>query len=251
MKNQGKITLLSILACASMLSVGFSAWQINAGDQDSVTGTIYVDEITTKSYLKQTITRKFEYSIEGYTEQYYDGYYAIKYHNNIMRTHFEIDREECIEEFNASKIELQVRLSYSDAALENVEDIEDYYDFFADASLSSPYGYLTSGYDSSNGNNYILAVEGYEEGIKNEELIMREALLEQGIYQFTYVIYDEENPSLVVDDLYLEYISRIDENHDLYEKYFTKESLETSPLFYNAELFKFTSTLIIETGGES
>ena len=49
MQNKGKMTLLSILACTSLMSVGFSAWTVQGGNEEIVNGTIYIDGIESKT----------------------------------------------------------------------------------------------------------------------------------------------------------------------------------------------------------
>ena len=49
-KKSGLISAVIALSCASLVSVGFASWVISQGDTKSVTGTIYVDEVSTQAH---------------------------------------------------------------------------------------------------------------------------------------------------------------------------------------------------------
>ena len=49
-KKSGLISAVIALSCASIVSVGFASWVISQGDTKTATGTIYVDEVSTKAH---------------------------------------------------------------------------------------------------------------------------------------------------------------------------------------------------------
>ena len=49
-KKSGLISAVIALSCASIVSVGFASWVISQGDEKSVSGTIYVDEVSTQAH---------------------------------------------------------------------------------------------------------------------------------------------------------------------------------------------------------
>ncbi len=276
MNLKGKVTLLSFLACVSLISVGFSAWTIHGGDEAEVNGTIYVDGVETKTYLNPLGVKRFEYTIDGYLRNYGSGdsmVYPFDSYQNTFEHGYKIDIATCLKHFpSVTSIELQVRFSYSDSVIEKLNEnaLASYNEEVNPTQTKEDYidAYVSNYYDFFNDFNMTIdsidTVEGFDEnGNKNDALIEREALLTQGITQFTYVVYDKEN-SIKLTNIYMDYISNIKyiENpiivpdqlrNEVYAKYFGYDVVNTSPLLFKIDgkdRFKFEATLILRTGGE-
>ena len=50
-KKSGLISAVIALSCASIVSVGFASWVISQGDEETVQGTILVDEVSDQSHV--------------------------------------------------------------------------------------------------------------------------------------------------------------------------------------------------------
>lgn len=262
MTLKGRVTLLSILACASLISVGFSAWTIQGGDSETINGTIIVDSVETRSYLSLRTPSNFKYTMDDFLIERVvgDGYIENRTtKRNKLVLAYTIDFETFLANFpHAEQVELQVKLSYSDSVMSKLEELEEagtidsassYYDFFQDENLS----FLG-----------LSTIEGYEDGQKNDELVLREALLTQGISQFTFEVYNKAN-SLKKEQFSLYYESNLTKyegdnlseeeiaSNELHAKYFGENVLNTSPLLFDIDQkdrFKIEAILIIRNGGD-
>lgn len=262
MQNKGKMTLLSILACTSLMSVGFSAWTVQGGNEEIVNGTIYIDGIESKTYISRKSEKELKYSIEDFIVEYQDpsniGPSAMPKVYNDLGMSFNVDIDSCLEDFPyTTSIDLQIRLSYSDAVIARLEELEEngridsvssYYDFFNDDYLY--HADFNDSYESKQLGN-------------NEYLLERELLLERGISQLTFRIYDEEASyrnalgRFNCESLLQKFENPSNEEQNkmnaMHAKYFGWEVLETSPLLFdigNDARFKFEATLVIRTGGD-
>lgn len=257
MNLKGKVTLLSFLACVSLISVGFSAWTIHGGDEAEVNGTIYVDGVETKTYLTQDIIREFKYNRDGYLPNdvvIEDGKIEVNSYHNIMSTYYEIDVDEYKKHFNPTKVDLEIVLTFSSEVLEYIDDLaqkaeDDIYtatywnDFYSRMNLICS--------DGTNGDLYYLDKDGKKQYLMfylDGDIIDEDEFLRgQGKVKRTLNIYDATDPNDIfeIDHLYVSYISAINQLDEIAK--FFGDSL--SPLLIKGcPIFEFDTSLIISVG---
>lgn len=222
MRIKFKLSLLSILACISLMSVGFSSWNLIADTEEEINGEIYVDSFETREYISDiNIVKPFKYTMDGFA--FNDG--------NEMMVEVPVDIIDCVEKLDPEIIKLKIVIEYNSSKIKEIDE-DNLFDYMSVEGycMSLNTDYYLKGEEGSDSNKFLYAL--YD--IYDNETTITPRVFNTELKGNKFQIYFELPNTYSFMQKYFPYA---------FEDYKTGENLD-SPLYYH-DIFKISVSLIV------